>query len=78
MIGLSRKLRSGTAEKKTSPQGELIFSGFRIVLPYSIYVSARLINIISIHQELMCSIQFQFLLVFLDLPDGVFQSKVQK
>jgi hypothetical protein len=34
------------------------------------------INIVSIDQELMCSIQFQFFLIFFDLPDGIFLSKV--
>jgi hypothetical protein len=36
------------------------------------YASAQYINIISINQKLMCTIQFQALLVCLNPPNGLF------
>jgi hypothetical protein len=41
-------------------------------------VFSHYINIISIGQKLVCSVQFQPFLVLLNPPDGVFQSKVEK
>jgi hypothetical protein len=41
-------------------------------------VFSHYINIIGIGQKLMCPIQFQSFLVLLNLPDGTFQSKVEK
>jgi hypothetical protein len=35
-------------------------------------------NIIGIGQKLMCPIQYQSLLVLLDPPDGIVQSKAEK
>jgi hypothetical protein len=36
------------------------------------------IHVISVSQKLMCPIQFQPHLVFLDLPNGIFWNKVEK
>jgi hypothetical protein len=38
----------------------------------SIYVISQQIPIISVSQKLMCPIQFQSHVVFLDLPNGIF------
>jgi hypothetical protein len=45
---------------------------------YGIYVLTHYINSVSIHQELMSSIQFQSSLIFLDHPDGMFERIVGK
>jgi hypothetical protein len=44
---------------------------------FDIYVFTGYINIVSTDQELTYSIQFHSL-ILLDLPDGIFQSEVQK
>jgi hypothetical protein len=38
---------------------------------YGINISTQYFNTISINQELICYMQFQSLLIFLDLTDGV-------
>jgi hypothetical protein len=44
---------------------------------YKIYTSAKCISI-SINQKLMCTIKFQALLIYLNPPTGLLQSKVEK
>jgi hypothetical protein len=48
------------------------------VFVYDIYIFSHYINIINTGQKLMYPIQVQSLLVLLDPPDGIFQSKVEK
>jgi len=48
-----------------------------LVLDYPIsfcgtYVFTKYINIVSLGQQLMCSVQLHFLLIFLDFSDGIF------
>jgi hypothetical protein len=42
------------------------------------YTSSQYINIIGINQKVMCTISFQIILDYLNPPNGVFQSKVEK
>jgi len=37
---------------------------------YGIYVFAQCASIIGMDQKPMCSVQFKFHLIFLDIPDG--------
>jgi hypothetical protein len=43
-----------------------------LLVLYGIYVLPHYIYIISTDQKLLCPISFQYNLVFLDLPNGVF------
>jgi hypothetical protein len=54
------------------PLTELVF------FLYGIYICTEYINIDSVYRKLMCPIQFQSLLIFLDPPNGVFYSEVIK
>jgi len=42
------------------------------------HVSAQHINIISINQKLLCAIEFQTILVYLNAPKSILQKKVEK
>jgi hypothetical protein len=42
------------------------------------YASAHYMNLITINQKLMCTIQFQAHLVCLNPPNGISSSKVEK
>jgi len=48
------------------------------VFLYGIYVFTQHINIVSIDEQLMRSIQIQSFLIFLDLPNGIIYTKVAK
>jgi len=52
----------------TSRPNSLLASNTASVLLYGIYIFAQYINIVSMNQKLMCSIQLQSFLIFLDLP----------
>jgi hypothetical protein len=42
------------------------------------YASSQYINIIGISQKLVCTIQLQAILVYLNHPNGILQGKVEK
>jgi hypothetical protein len=44
---------------------------------YCVYVYAQQVTVISVHYRLVRPIQIQMLLVFLDLPNGIFQREVE-
>jgi hypothetical protein len=53
-------------------QTELMLALINVSLsPYSICVTSQWVHIISVSQKLMCPIQSQCHLVFLDLPNGI-------
>jgi hypothetical protein len=60
----------------TSRPTLLLASNSFSVFLYGVYVFAQYSNIVSIDQEVMCSVQFQFFLLLLDLPDD-FYSKAK-